>query len=146
MCKQWEGNCAESLKKSWEPFGSCLLNSTANPAHFHPSLAELPNGSHNFFQTFSMYFLNYFIKNPQNHNCPPILTYNISALGGVLAKPLSLLGQHYHLTAYFDLESTLCSLTSKSHYCSPRVLWTAGCFQQLKLLTLSPMHNGFWRV
>ena len=23
------------MKKSWEPFGSCLLNSTANPAHFH---------------------------------------------------------------------------------------------------------------
>ena len=52
-------------KKSWEPFGSCLLNSTANPAHFHPSLAglavlfsrQLPNGSHDFFQTFSICFL-----------------------------------------------------------------------------------------
>ena len=45
-------------------FGSCLLNSTANPAHFHPSLAglavlfnrQLPNGSHDFFQTFSIFF------------------------------------------------------------------------------------------
>ena len=41
-------------KKSWEPFWRCLLISTANPAHFHPSSAglavltsrQLPNGSH----------------------------------------------------------------------------------------------------
>ena len=31
---------------------------------------------------------------------------------------------------------TLCSLTNKSHYCSPRVLWAAGCIQQPKLLFL----------
>ena len=44
-------------KKSWEPFGSYLLNSTANPAHFHPNLAGLAmlfrrqplNGSQDFF-------------------------------------------------------------------------------------------------
>ena len=48
-------------KKSWDPFSSYLLNSTANPAHFHRNWAELavlfsrqiPNGSHDFFQTFS---------------------------------------------------------------------------------------------
>ena len=28
-------------KKSWEPFGSYLLNSTANPAHFHSNWAGL---------------------------------------------------------------------------------------------------------
>ena len=33
---------AESMKKkSWMPFGSYLLNSTANPAHFHSNWAEL---------------------------------------------------------------------------------------------------------
>ena len=72
-------------KKSWEPFGSCLLNSTANPAHFHPSLAglavlfsrQLPNGSHDFFQTFSMFFKEYFIKNPQTTIALPFLTHNI---------------------------------------------------------------------
>ena len=44
-------------KKSWEPFGSYLLNSTANPAHFHPNWAglavlfsrQLLNGSQVFF-------------------------------------------------------------------------------------------------
>ena len=28
-------------KTSWEPFRSCLLNSTANPANFHPNWARL---------------------------------------------------------------------------------------------------------
>ena len=55
MCQKWEGDCglwvlneiilkryAESLKnKSWEPFGSCLLNSTANPAKLGWKWAEL---------------------------------------------------------------------------------------------------------
>ena len=71
--------------------GSCLLNSTANPAHFHPSLAglavlfsrQLPNGSHNFFQTFSIFFKDYFIKNLQTTIALPFLTHNISAIGGV---------------------------------------------------------------
>ena len=31
----------------------------------------------------------------------------------------------------------MCSLTSESHYCSPRVLIAAWCIQQLKLLFLS---------
>ena len=43
----------------------------------------LPNGFHDFFQTFSIYFLNYFIKNPQTTNALPFLTHNISAIGGV---------------------------------------------------------------
>ena len=60
-------------KKSWEPFGSCLLNSTANPAKLGWKWAGLavlfsrylPNGSHDFFQTFSTDFYHYSIKNPQ---------------------------------------------------------------------------------
>ena len=51
--------------------GSCLLNNTANPAQFRWKWAglavlfirQLPNSSHDFFQTFSI--------------------YNISAIGGV---------------------------------------------------------------
>ena len=78
-------------KKSWEPFGSCLLNSTANPAKLGWKWAglavlfsrQLSNGSHNFFQTFSIYFLNYFIKNPQTTITLAFLTHNISAIGGV---------------------------------------------------------------
>ena len=61
------------------------------PAHFHPSLAglavlfsrQLPNCSHDFFQTFSIYFFNYLIKNPQITIALPFLTHNISAIGGV---------------------------------------------------------------
>ena len=34
-------NILKIWKKSWEPLGSYLLNSTANPAHFHPYWAGL---------------------------------------------------------------------------------------------------------
>jgi hypothetical protein len=44
---------------------------------------QLPNGSHDFFQTFSIFFLDYFIKNPQTTIAIPFLTHNISAIGGV---------------------------------------------------------------
>ena len=78
-------------KKLWEPFGSCLLNSTANPATLGWKWAalavlfsrQLLNGSHNFFQFFSIYFFNYFIKNPQTTIALPFLTHNISAIDGV---------------------------------------------------------------
>ena len=78
-------------KKSWEPFGSCLLNSTANPTKLGWKWAglavlfsrQLPNGSHDFFQTFSICIFNYFSKNPQTTIALPFLTYNISATGGV---------------------------------------------------------------
>ena len=54
MGQKCEGNCGlwvfneilkktypENLKKKlWVPFGSYLLNSTANPAHFHSNWAE----------------------------------------------------------------------------------------------------------
>ena len=50
--------------KSWEPFRSCLVNSTANPAHFHQHWAELAvlfsrqilNGSQDFFFLFTFTF------------------------------------------------------------------------------------------
>ena len=49
---------------------------------------QLPNGSHDFFQTFSIFVFNYFIKNPQTTIALPFLTHNISATGGVV-HPLS---------------------------------------------------------
>ena len=63
----------------------------ANLANFHPSLAglavlfsrQLPNGSHDFFQTSSIYFLNHFIKDPQTTIALPFSTHNISAIGSV---------------------------------------------------------------
>ena len=42
---------------------------------------QLPNGFQDFFQTFSIYFLNYFIKYPQTTIALPFLTHII--LGGV---------------------------------------------------------------
>ena len=61
----------------WEPFGSCLLNRTANPAHFH-----------DFFQSFSIYLFNYFMKNLQTTIALLFLAHNISAIGGVLRNSL----------------------------------------------------------
>ena len=104
MCQKWEGDCGlwvlnemikktytESLKKLWELFESCLLDSTANPAKLGWKWAglavlfsrRLPNRSHDFFQTFSICFFDYFIKNPQTTIALPFLTHNISAIGGV---------------------------------------------------------------
>ena len=52
----FKNNILKIWKKSWEPFGSYLLNSTDNPAHFHPNWAglavlfsrQLLNGSQDF--------------------------------------------------------------------------------------------------
>ena len=66
---------------------------------------------------------------------------------GSWAKPLSLLfltprpvlSSHQHRTLvclFLIWKPTLCSLTSESLYCSPRVFCTAGCIQQLNLLSL----------
>ena len=78
-------------KKLWEPFRSCLLNSTTTPAKLGwkgAGLAvlfsrQLSNGSHEFFQTFSLSFKDDFIKNLQTTIALPFLTHNISTIGGV---------------------------------------------------------------
>ena len=54
----------------WVPFGSYLLNSTANPAQFE---------IHSFY---------YFIKNPQTTISLTFLTYIISAIDGVRRNPV----------------------------------------------------------
>ena len=74
------------------PFGSYLLNSTANPAQFEwkwGGLAvlfsrELPNGTHDVFQTFRIHYFYYFIKNPQTTIALIFLAHIISGIDGVL--------------------------------------------------------------
>ena len=78
-------------KKSWEPFGSYLLNSTANSAQFEWKWAGLavlfsrylPNGTHDFFQNFRICFFKDFIKNPQTTIALTFLTHIISGIDGV---------------------------------------------------------------
>ena len=41
LMKSLKKHILKIWKKSWVPFGSYLLNSTANPAHFHSNWAEL---------------------------------------------------------------------------------------------------------
>ena len=40
LMKSLKKHILKIWKKTWEPFGCCLLNSTANPAHFHLNWAE----------------------------------------------------------------------------------------------------------
>ena len=86
MCPKWKSECglwvlneillkkyAESLKKIVGAVWELPAKSTANPAKLGWKWAGLavlfsrylPNGSHDFFQTFSTDFYHYFIKNPQ---------------------------------------------------------------------------------
>ena len=91
LMKLFKKNILKIWKKSWEPFGSYLLNSTANPAHFHPNWAglavlfsrQLLNGFHDFFHIFRILLLNDFIKNPQTRNTHAFLPLNISPVGSV---------------------------------------------------------------
>ena len=65
----------------------------------------------------------------------------------VFLTPRPLFSSHQHSTLvclFLIWTPTLCSLTSKSHYCSPRVLWPAGCIQQPKLFFLQHLAiSGF---
>ena len=62
LMKSLKKKYPENMKKIWEPFGSYLLNSTANPAHFYPNWAglavlfsrQLLNGSQDFFFGFNI--------------------------------------------------------------------------------------------
>ena len=73
------------------PFGSYLLNSTADSAQFEWKWAGLavlfsrylPNGTHDFFQNFRICFFKDFIKNPQTTIALTFLTHIISGIDGV---------------------------------------------------------------
>ena len=89
MCQIWEGDCGlwvfieNNLKKY-------MLNSTSNPAHFHPILAglavlfsrQLLNYSHDCFHVSALFF-DHLMKKPQTPIALVFLTHNISAIGGV---------------------------------------------------------------
>ena len=92
LIKTIKKGCAENLKRNCVIRWSYLLNSTANPAHFHSNYdglavlfiqqvtsKQLPL----FFHIFSIFKKLYFIKNPQTTNAHTFLTHSISAIGGV---------------------------------------------------------------
>ena len=72
-------------KKSWEPFGSCLLN----PDHFHQNWAGLavlssrqpPNGSYNFFHIFSTILSKFFRHETIETHALAFLTHYFSYRG-----------------------------------------------------------------
>ena len=78
--------------KSWEPFRSCLLNSTANPAYFHQNWAGLAvlfsrqilNGSQDLFLFNIQVFIYFFEYETIETHARAFLTLNISAVGSVV--------------------------------------------------------------
>jgi hypothetical protein len=87
-------NYAENVKKkSWEPFRSCLLDSTANPAHFHPNWPGLAvlfsrqilNGSQDFFHIFSIIFIFFFKYETIETHARAFLALIISAVASVIS-------------------------------------------------------------
>ena len=72
------------MKKMWEPFGSCLQNSTSNPAHFLPNWAglavlfsrKLPNDFFNIFK--------FFTYETNETHALAFLKHIILAIGGVI--------------------------------------------------------------
>ena len=77
------------------PFGSYLLDSTADSAQFEWKWAGLavlfsrylPNGTHDFFQNFRICFFKDFIKNPKTTIALTFLTHIISDIDGVMRGP-----------------------------------------------------------
>ena len=76
---------------SWDPFGSYLLKSTANPAHFHPNWAgltvlfsrQLLNCSQDFFFILIFSFYLFFKYKTIEALARAFLPPNISAVGSV---------------------------------------------------------------
>ena len=75
-------------KRLWEPFGSCLLNSTANPAHFHPNWAGLAilfsrqiiNISQDIFSLYIIIFIELKKYIPQNTFALTFLTHTLGSI------------------------------------------------------------------
>ena len=87
--------------KSWEPFRSCLLNSTANPAQFGWKWAglavlfsrQLLNGSQDVnFSLISLNFHLFFKSETIETHARTFLTFNILAIGTVTYHFFSLVG------------------------------------------------------
>ena len=84
-------------KKSWKPFGSYLLDSATNSAHFYPNWAELAvlfsnfwqllNGSQDFFVCFNILIFIFFSKYKTSEtHARAFLPLNISAVGVGIAS------------------------------------------------------------
>ena len=88
--KKRNENVTEKLK-SWEPFRSCLLNGTANPAHVHQNWAGLAvlssrqilNSSQDFFFFNISIFIYFFKYETIETHVGAFLTLNILAIGKV---------------------------------------------------------------
>ena len=82
-------NILKIWKKSWEPFGSYLLNSTAIPAHFHSHWAglavlfcwQLLNGSQDFFRCNTLIFIYFSKYKTIDTHARAFLPLDISAVG-----------------------------------------------------------------
>ena len=87
LIKSLKKHILKIWKKLWVPFGSYLLNSTANSAQFEWKWAgfnrQLLNGTHIFFQIFRIWFFKDFIRNPQTTIALTFLTHIISDIDGV---------------------------------------------------------------
>ena len=89
--KKIEIKILKRKKKSWEPFISCQLNSTANSAHFHQNWAgfavlfsrQILNRSQDFF-LFNILIFIYLLKYEtiETHGCA-FFTLNILSIGTV---------------------------------------------------------------
>ena len=87
---------------------------------------QLPNGSHDFFQTFSMFYDDYFSRIPQTTIALRFLTHNISPIGGVSnIKMLKLLVKNFEL-------NVICKISNFN-------MWTAKHFAQASCTTLQSL-------
>ena len=114
LMKSLKKHILKIWKKSWVPFGSYLLDSTADSAQFEWKWAGLavlfsrylPNGTHDFFQNFRICFFKDFIKNPQTTIALTFLTHIISGIDGVMNLPVDL--SLYFLSQAIDLSWQAC--------------------------------------
>ena len=104
--------------------------------------SQLPNGSHDFFQTFSISFEDYFIRNPQTTIALPFLTRNISAIGGVF--PFSLWTFISFLLPFFLWTFIHFEFLPFFCFCTGILSMTSCfCFLTLLALTVSNSYLGF---
>ena len=100
------------------PFGSYLLDSTADSAQFEWKWAGLavlfsrylPNGTHDFFQNFRICFFKDFIKNPQTTIALTFLTHIISGIDGVSIPRRSLVSKIMVSTRWSNVKTPHTSL------------------------------------
>ena len=96
ICKEQKNIYAENMKKNVGAVWQLPAKQHSQYGHFHTNWAELavlfsrqlPNGSHDFFHIFSIYFVLFFRYETNETHSLAFLTHNILVLGGVPAHPL----------------------------------------------------------